>query len=161
MRVSVCCYSKTGTTRSAAREAAGFLARAGHDVVEIPLEPRFELPYPLWLALSFFPRSRFPLRPTLFDPARFDGCLLAVPKWTFSCPPVNSFLALHGRTLPPTALVVTYGGWDHERYAAALASRLASLGVSVRGTWLFKKKRWESGEGRGELEGCLRRCFPP
>jgi hypothetical protein len=135
------------------------VAQAGHQVCETALEPRLDLPYPLWLALSFLPGFRFPLRQPVCDPGAFDACLLALPKWTFSCPPVNSFLAAQGRRLPPTAVAVTFGGWDEERYLAALQRRLAALGVPVLGGLAVKKSRLHETETQSRIAGFLRLCF--
>lgn len=135
------------------------MAKAGHEVFRAALEPRLDLPYPLWLALSFLPGSRFPIRGNLPDPAAFDACLMALPKWTFSCPPVNSFLAAWGRRLPPTAVAITFGGWDEERYLAALQRRLRALGVPVLGGLAVKKKRIHHAEVQILLADFLLQCF--
>lgn len=154
-------YSRTGTTRSLAEFSAHRLEELGHSVSEEPLRPRFDLPYPLWLALSFIPGSRAPLSPPLAEPATFDGCLLALPKWTFSCPPVNSFLSSRGASLPRTALLVTCGGWDQDRYLAALAHRIRSLGVPVAGTIALKRRLVCEGTTIARFSDFLAGCFPP
>lgn len=154
------CYSRTGTTAGAAALAAQALGAAGHAVTETRLEPRADLPYPLWLALSFAPRSRFPLRHPPPAPDA-DACLLALPKWTFSCPPVNEFLARIGRSLPPTGLLVTCGGWDQARYTAALAQRLMVLGVPVLGTLILKRRDLEAGVAAPAIRSFVEGRFGP
>jgi hypothetical protein len=163
VRARILClrYSRSGTTRRVAREAAARLRRAGYGVREAPLLPLLDLPYPLWLALSFLPGSRFPLAsPPPPDLSGFDACLLALPKWTFSCPPANSLLARKALELPPTALVVTCGGWDQERYLRSLQKRLEGRGVPVLGALAIKRKAVESGHARRELDAFLGSCFP-
>ena len=160
MRIAIAWYSRTGTTARAVRESEAILEGFGHSLSECRILPRFDLPYPLWLALSFFPGSRFPVKSNAPQFAGVDACLLAVPKWTFSCPPLNGFLA-GGRKLPPTAVLVTCGGWDQERYLNALCARLARSGAAVLGGTALKRKRIEAGEGPAALETFLRRCFPP
>ena len=160
MRIGVVWYSRTGATARAAREAAALLEDLGHQAAELPIRPRVELPYPLWLVLSFVPGSRFPLREPPPPLESFDGCLLALPKWTFSCPPVNSVLA-RCRKLPPTALLVTCGGWDQERYLAALERRLARRGATVLGGIAIKRRRVEAGETPAVLRELLAAWFPP
>jgi hypothetical protein len=160
MRIAVVWYSRTGTTARAARQAAALLQDAGHEAVELSIRPLAELPYPLWLALSFVPGSRFPLREPVPSVGSFGGCLLAVPKWTFSCPPVNGFLA-RCEKLPPTAVLVTCGGWDQDRYLAALERRLVRCGVTVLGRIAIKRRRVEAGETPQVLKELLAAWFPP
>jgi len=131
----------------------------GHSVTEAALVPRWELPYPLWLGLSFLPGSRVRLRGEYPDPRGFDACLLALPKWTFSCPPVNGYLARFGACLPPSAVIVTCGGWDQERYLAALARDLEGIGVRVLGGWIVKRKRVEGNAFAEELQTFLDGAF--
>ncbi|GAB4273038.1 MAG: hypothetical protein Kow0092_28320 [Deferrisomatales bacterium] len=159
MTVGLVCYSRTGVTEAAARRAEELLEEAGHGVRWGPLRPRVDLPYPLWLALSFLPGSRFPLAPPLPDPAGWDACLLALPKWTFSCPPVNAYLARRP-PLPPTAVLVTCGGWDQERYLAQVEKHLARRGVEVLGGLALKRRSLEGGRTPPALAEFVRRCFP-
>ncbi len=159
MRILLRWFSRTGTTRRLAAEARAVLEGLGHEVVEAPIVPRFGLPYPLWLLLSFVPGSRVPVQVDAPDPQGFDGCLLALPKWTLACPPVNGYLAQAGRRLPPTALLVTCGGWDQDRYLAALRKRLEGLGVSVRGGWVVKRRELEAGTSGPGLKRFLAGAF--
>lgn len=153
-------YSRTGTGLHLAGLAAAALRELGHEVCEAPLLPRFDLPYPLWLALSFVPGSRAPLAPPVPDPKGFDGCVLVSPKWTLSCPPVNSFLAGRGRRLPPTALLLVYGGWDQDRYLGALAARMRRRGVPVSGTLSVKRNLVYEKETPLHLRDFLAGVFP-
>lgn len=166
MRVLLAWCSRTGTTAAAAAHARGLLEERGHAVAEAPIAPRWDLPYPLWLLLSFIPGSRVPLAPAaqgqgLPHPRDFDRCLLALPKWTFSCPPVNGYLARFAPCLPPTALLVTCGGWDQDRYLRTLAHRLRAAGVEIIGVLALKRRRVEDGSAGEDLEPFLRRAFPP
>ncbi len=159
MNILVVHYSRTGTTEAVARGAADFLEEKGHALTRVALQPQVDLPYPLWLALSFVPGSRFPLAATP-DPAGFAACLLALPKWTFACPPVNTFLAQLGGRLPPTALLVTCGGWDQDRYLAQLERRLQGLGVAVLGGLALRKKELDRDPQPQALRDLLGTCFP-
>jgi hypothetical protein len=160
VKILVTWYSRTGTTARVAQQAASRLREMGHHVTATAIEPAFDLPYPLWLVLSFIPRSRFPLAGAAIAVSDHDACLLAFPKWTFSCPPLNSFLARCGRQLPPTGVVITCGGWDQERYLASLVARLRSLGVAVRGEVLLKRRDVEAGRFDETLTELLETCFP-
>jgi hypothetical protein len=159
-RILAAWYSRTGSTEALVRQAAGMLLRMGHRVTEAPILPRFELPYPACLALSFLPGSRVPLREPIPDPAGFDACLLALPKWTFSCPPANAFLARRASTLPPTALLVTCGGWGEHRFVAALRRRLERHGVRVLGGLALERNLVYQNKTIVELRLFLADCFP-
>lgn len=160
MNLLIAWYSRTGTTLSVVPAIRQTLEAQGHEVTPARLRPRVDLPYPLWLLWSAVPGSRFPLRGPLPDPALFDGCLLALPKWTFSCPPVNEFLARIGRRLPPTALVVTCGGWGEAAFAAGLTRRLAALGVEPRGALALRRRAVERGDASAFLRAFLAKAFP-
>ena len=160
MKCLLAWYSRTGTTERVAGWAGEILSRAGHDVSEEPIRPRRDLPYPLWLALSFVPGSRVPLAGDPPDPRPFDACVLALPKWTLSCPPANAFLARVAARLPPTALVVTCGGWDQDRYLRALESSLTRRGVSLRGGLALRRRDVESGAAEAALASFLAAAFP-
>jgi hypothetical protein len=166
VKVLLAWCSRTGTTAAAAARSRSLLEEWGHCVAEAPLVPRWDLPYPVWLLLSFVPGCRVPLAPEDSaqgwpDPRAFDRCLLALPKWTFSCPPVNEYLARFGPRLPPTALLVTCGGWDQDRYLGSLARRLQAGGVPVLGTLALRRRRLEEGTADGALGAFLLRAFPP
>ena len=160
MRVLLPWCSLTGTTARVAAEARAALERLGHHVTEAPIAPRWDLPYPAWLLLSFVPGSRVPIAGEFPDPRDFQGCLLALPKWTFSCPPVNAYLARYGRRLPPTAVLVTCGGWDQERYLRGLLARFWGWGVGVRGGTTIRRREVEAGAARAALDPFLARAFP-
>ncbi|GAB4252594.1 hypothetical protein [Deferrisoma sp.] len=140
MTVGLYWHSRTGTTRRAVEMLRGILEDRGAEVRAGEIRPRWDLPYPLWLALSFVPGSRFPVRPGGTGPTEVSRAVVAFPKWTFSHPPVNAFLARVSKTLPPTGLLVTCGGWDQERYLEGYRRRLERLGVEVRSTLAIKKK---------------------
>jgi len=159
MKVLLAWCSRTGTTARVAAAARAHLEELGHAVTEAPIAPRWDLPYPLWLALSFLPGSRARLQGDYPDPGLFHACLLALPKWTFSCPPVNGYLARFGARLPPTAVLVTCGGWDQERYLEALQRDLAGRGVPVLGGWTVRRKAVEGDAFAEGLQGFLHAAF--
>ncbi|MDW7710541.1 MAG: hypothetical protein SCH98_08700 [Deferrisomatales bacterium] len=159
MKLLVPWYSRTGTTGRVVRETRAVLERLGHTVTDVAIVPRRRLPYPLWLLLSFLPGSRVPVAGGSPDPAAFDGCLLALPKWTFSCPPVNAYLAAWGARLPPTAVVVTCGGWDQDRYLRALQRHLEGGGTLVRGGCAVRRRHVEDGSFAEPLAEFLGRVF--
>ena len=153
-------YSRSGTTERAVERAEAELCRRGHEAAGVRLRPLWDLDYFLWLALSFYPGSRVPLDGPPPDLSRFDACLLAMPKWTLSCPPINEFLARCGRRLPPTGVLVTCGGWDQDRYLRDFEVDLRRLGVIALGGLSLKRRTVESGEFGPELESFIGRAFP-
>ncbi len=154
-------YSRTGITATAAGWAAEALSARGYGVERFRVEPLRDLPYPLWLALSFFPGARFPVKGAPRWSPSYRGCLLALPKWTFACPPVNAFLARHAQRLPPTGVLVTCGGWDQERYLRALLRRLRRSGVRPLGGITVRRRDVESGGARRSVEAFALECFDP
>lgn len=159
MRILVAWYSRTGTTERVVRASRPMLEALGHEVVEDRLRPRLDLPYPLWLALSFVPGVRVPIAGGRVDPAGFDACLLATPKWTLACPPVNEYMARAGRQLPPTAIVLTCGGFDQARYLRALEGRVARAGVRVLGGVAVRRRHVIAGTADEALRDFLAGAF--
>lgn len=160
MRVLVAWYSRTGTTAGVVAGARPLLEELGHTVGEARIRPRRDLPYPVWLGLSFVPGARVPLAGPLPDPSAFDACLLAVPKWTLACPPVNQYLARFGRRLPPTAVLLTYGGFDEARYLRSLEDHLRRDRVPLLGSTMLKRRRIEAGAADDDLRAFLVAAFP-
>lgn len=139
MRVLVLYHSRTGTTRKAAADAARALTALGAKVHVAPLVPSTELPYPLWLILSFIPGLPWPTKKTS-DPKKFDRLLLCFPKWTFNDPVVTGYLKREASRLPPTTLLVTCGGWDQVRYLANYLKKVRRLGVKALDGVAVRKK---------------------
>jgi hypothetical protein len=132
-RALVLYLSRTGTGARVARDAARALGKMGYRADLRPLEPRFDLPYLLWLLLSFIPALATPINKLDVDPGDYDRCVLVMPKWTFNCPPVESFLGQYASKLPPTFLLVICGGWDEDRYMESYRGKLVSAGAEVSG----------------------------
>ena len=151
MRVLAAYFSYTGITKQVMETSISILEDSGNEVCVERILPEVDLPAPLWLAQSFFPGSRAPIHELAHDPADFDACLLGLPKWTFACPPINAFLVEHGRTLPPTAVAVTCGGWDQERYLEELRERLRRMGVAVTAGITIRRRDIENGEAEDRL----------
>jgi hypothetical protein len=128
-------YSRTGTTRAVATDVAdGFDSPAVHRI-----RPRTERSYPNWLARSFVPGSTVPIEAVPTDLRDADAVVLGTPKWTLSCPPVTEFLRRADLDGVPVGVVLTYGGFDEQRYADALVDRLTGMDADVRATLLVKR----------------------
>jgi hypothetical protein len=138
-------YSRTGTTHAVATDVAdGFASPAVHRI-----RPHTGRSYPNWLARSFVPGSTVPIEPAPTDLREADAVVLGTPKWTLSCPPVTEFLRRADLAGVPVGLVLTYGGFDEQRYADALVDRLAGMGADVRATLLVKRDE-VGGSGYGD-----------
>ncbi len=71
-----------------------------------------DLPYILWLILSFIPYLKIKAS---FEMPSSDRAIICFPKWTFNCPPITYFInRVRVREL---YLVICYGGFDEKRYA--------------------------------------------
>lgn len=159
MRVLLAWYGRTGTTARVAGATRAALEARGLEVVEAQIQPRVDLPYLAWLLLSFLPIARWPIRGDLPDPASFDLCFLATPKWTFACPPVASFLARFGARLPPTALLLTYGGFDQVRYLRALEATARRRGVRVLDSLALRRRGVLAGDTDRDLHMFIERIL--
>lgn len=159
-RALILCHSRSGASARLAREAARLLRAEGWEASHHPLLPRRSLPYPLWLALSFLPRLRVPLKPLPASPADFDALIFAFPKWTFACPPAEALLrgaAGH----PPTVLLVACGGWDQERYLADFKARWEKRGGRVAGAATARRDEIAGGKAAARVEDALRPLLRP
>lgn len=151
-RTLVVYYSRTGTTAAVTESVADAL---GATAVE-RIRPRSERRYLHWLALSAIPESTVPIEPVATDPRRYDAIVLGTPKWTLSCPPVNAFLERAPLGENPVGLVVTYGGFDHRRYARALSARIRTAGARVPARLLVQRDRVGSAAAREGIRAFCR-----
>ena len=157
MNILAVYYSHTGTTQRAMQTAASSLEASGHRVHTECIRPEVDLPPPLWLVQSFFFGATAPILQLRVDPAGFDACLLGLPKWTFACPPINAFLKEYRSRLPTTAVAVTCGGWDQERYLEELLTRMTAMGVTVAAGITLRRREVENQETEAQLAGLVGR----
>lgn len=130
-------YSRTGTTARVATDlTAGFA-----DPTVQRIRPETERRYWNWLARSFVPGSTVPIEGVDTDLEEASVLVLGSPKWTLSCPPVTAFIEQSSLAGVPTALFVTYGGFDERRYMDRLVERVADTGADVVATLLVKRDR--------------------
>jgi hypothetical protein len=150
-KILILVHSRTGGSARLARRACRNLSKRGFFVSAYPLLPRIELPYLLWLLLSFIPGMRFPVKPLAPDPSGFDAVLMVFPKWGIANPVFNGFAASPGKTFPPTALVVSFGGWRGEKFLARAKRTMERRGIEVRGATLIKRRAPEEEERELDL----------
>lgn len=145
MKVLIAFFSYTGNTRKVAESLARVLKRkADVDLEEI--QPTRCYPYFYWLILSFIPRIGVSIKPPKNDPRRYDMIFLGLPKWTFSCPPINQYLRevhLKGKGV---GIFITYGGFDERRYLKQMVKHLGKKGATVKATLLLKRDWIKEGK---------------
>jgi NAD(P)H dehydrogenase (quinone) len=145
LRVLVAYYSWSGNTEKVAMRIAKDYG--GHDVSLRRISPVKDRGYRTWLLLSFIPGSRVAMKPLDVDMGAFDLLILGCPKWTFSCPPFNEFVAtLRNHRGKKAAFFMTFGGFDEERYLASVLRKLARAGLDVRSHLAVSRKKVLSGE---------------
>ncbi len=156
MKILVVYFSYQSTVEMAAESIAAHLVELGHAVQTARIQPAKARRYWKWLLLSFLPGTRVRIRPVQIDFGSFDRMCLGFPKWTFSCPPINQFLAT--ADIPrsvPIALFTVYGGWDEERYLRTMIRRVSRTNPVV--AWLaLKRKRVLAGKHLDAISGFCR-----
>lgn len=99
-------FSFTGRSRKIAEWISEHLSIEAREIKTI------NLPYVMWLILSFIPYLKIKAS---FKMPSSSRVILCFPKWTLNCPPVTYFLSrVRVRELH---LVICYGGFDERRYA--------------------------------------------
>ncbi len=139
-------FSYQSTVQTTAESIAVHLVELGHSVETHKIQPVKARGYWSWLVLSFLSGTRVRIHPVRTDYGAFDRICLGFPKWTFSCPPVNEFLATAGmpRSLP-VALFMVYGGWDQDRYLRTMTRRVSRTNPVIASIAL-KRNRVLAGE---------------
>jgi len=132
MRILVAYYSFTSTVESLAGSIESYLAPR-YQVTVTRIEPVRERSYWNWLLRSFLPGSSVAIACPPLDVTRFDRICIGFPKWTFSCPPLNRYLAILPELPPQTSLglFMAFGGFDEDRYLRRIAARVSRKGKLV------------------------------
>ncbi|MBI3939768.1 MAG: hypothetical protein HY315_02935 [Acidobacteria bacterium] len=139
MKTLIVFFSFTSNVRTLATAIRKELEAAG-EVDFAVIEPKRVRTGLGWLARSFLPGWRAPIRPTITDVSRYDLVCLGFPKWTFACPPVNQYI----RLMQPTqgkklALFMAFGGFDQERYLRSMVRQVSRRGAVVVATLAAKR----------------------
>jgi flavodoxin len=130
-------FSWTGNTKEVFEIIRDELLREGYMVNFKEIRPVRDYPYVIWLLMSFIPGFKVRIMPVEINSKEI---FLGMPKWTFNCPPVTSFLdsaELSGRKV---YLVISYGGFDEKRYAEGIKKKIEGKGGEVVGTLMLKRK---------------------
>ena len=141
--IDIVYFSRTGNTR----KVSGMLFRELSKQVEvniIEIKPKRNYPYLIWLFLSFIPDLGVDIT---CKEVTSDIVFICMPKWTFNCPPITSFLKradLKGKTV---YISITCGGFDEKRYAKSYRRKLEKTCAAVKDVLLVKRDQLEAGEG--------------
>ena len=157
VKVDIVFFSRTGNTRMVAKTILQALEQSS-DVKLIEIKAKTNYPYFIWLLLSFLPN--FGVKIMCNDvTVTSDLVFICFPKWTINCPPVTAFLRQVDLTEKKVYLVITYGGFDEERYAEAYKEKIKKLCKEVKGVLLVKRseiKKGDLSETKGWIERVLK-----
>lgn len=139
--VDIVYFSWTGNTKKVAEIIFSELKSIKINFINfVEIKPKKNHTYLIWLLLSFIPNLGVKINQIKLVS---DTIILCMPKWTFNCPPITSFLKqteLSGKTV---YLVITYGGFDEKRYAGYYADKIKGLGGNVKDILLVKRSKIE------------------
>ncbi|PLX40482.1 MAG: hypothetical protein C0608_08925 [Deltaproteobacteria bacterium] len=158
-RVLILQHSLTGVSAKLGRMARGHLEASGHKVRVEAIRAKYSLPYILNLLLSFIPGISLPALKVEAKFEDFDALLLIFPKWTFAHPLINYLIKREANRFPPTALIVTCGGWDEARYLEGYLRKLRRARIQVLGGETFRRRSVDRGLATMILRLKLRRWF--
>lgn len=103
--------------------------------------------------MSFIPSSKVKIQPVVEDLSKYDVIVLGGPKWTVSCPPLNSYLSrVSGCEGKIGAIFITYGGFGEDKYLNGLVKKMRIKGMDVRATLLARRSLVKSGEYVGKIK---------
>ena len=137
--VDIAYFSWTGNTKKVVEIISQELSKyVKVNVIEI--KPKRNYPYLIWLFLSFIPNLAVAIE---CEEVNSNIIFICMPKWTFNCPPIASFLKkanLNGKIL---YLIITYGGFDEKRYAESYKNKISKVCKDVKDVLLVKKDKIE------------------
>ena len=141
MKILIVYFTFTSNVQKLAEALHSEVERFG-DVDLVGIESWAPHGYWGWLARSFIPRWRTPIKETLTDLDRYDIVFLGFPKWTLSCPPLNEYIKLmnfsRGKRI---ALFMSYGGFDQDRYLRGIVGRLTKKGARIVAVQAIKRSQ--------------------
>ncbi|RLI75289.1 hypothetical protein DRO97_03680 [Archaeoglobales archaeon] len=144
-KIDLIFFSWTGNTKKVAEIIFNELLRLGFEINFVEIKPERDYPYLIWLFLSFIPNLGVKINQIRVDS---DIFILCMPKWTFNCPPITSFLKQADLCNKTVYLVITYGGFDEKRYAKSYVDKIKKLGGIVKDVLLVKRSRIENDRER-------------
>lgn len=156
MNILVVYFSFTSTVQTLAEAIRAELERTTK-VTTVTIDPQMRHGYWGWLARSFLPGWRAPIKQTITDLTPYDLVCLGFPKWTLSCPPVNQYLQeMRGSRGKNIALFMAYRGFDEKRYLQSMVRKLSKRGVDVVATLCVRRSAIRQGAFEEELRSFCR-----
>jgi len=144
VKVDIVFFSRTGNTRVVVKTILQALEQR-LDVKLIEIKSKTNYPYFIWLLLSSLPDVGVKIMGNDVI-VTSDLVFICFPKWTINCPPVTAFLRQVDLTGKKVYLVITYGGFDEERYAEYYKKKIKKLGGDVKGVLLVKRSKLKKGD---------------
>ena len=139
--IDIVYFSWSGNTKSVVDVIEQELKPEYHRQIK-QIIPRPNYPYLIWLLLSFIPGVGARIdRQEISSPF----VILAMPKWTVNCPPITSFLRKGYLQSKNVFLVITYGGFDQNRYAESYRNKIEKVSGGVKKVLLVKRKDIQEG----------------
>ena len=152
MRILVAFFSYTGNTRIVA-EALSERLQGSCDVETVEIVPTRNRCYLHWLAYSFVPDSQVEIRNPEIALSAYDAVALGFPKWTLSCPPLNTFISRFRNVGGPRFfLFMTCGGFDEQRFLRSVTTKLTRTGCNVVGALTVKRNQVKEGTYRTAVD---------
>ncbi len=138
MTGAVLYFTFTGNSKKIAEKLAKEV-----DARLVEVKPVVNLPYVLWLLLSFVPMLGFPVENFEVTERKVVVCF---PKWTFNCPPITELLKRRVFSGKRVFLFISYAGWREKQYANFYRKLFERFGAKVELVELVKRDRLESSQ---------------
>lgn len=139
--IDIVYFSWTGNTKRVMDFLAAELTPR-YQVRLLEIKVKRNYPYLFWLFLSFIPGLGTNV--SALD-ITAPVVILGMPKWTVNCPPITSLLRkgiLKNKIVFP---IITYGGFDEERYAESYKKKIERVSGKVGDVLLVKRSRIHDG----------------
>lgn len=139
--IDIAYFSWTGNTKSVVDVIVKELSPPYNPRI-LPIQPKRNYPYFLWLISSFIPALGVSIT---CAPVTAPTVILAIPKWTVNCAPITTFLRKGYVRGKKVFLVITYGGFDQDRYAESYRNKVSLASAGVKDVLLVKRRNIQEG----------------
>jgi len=147
MKTLIVYYSRTGHTRTIARELADALQADLEEIRET--KSREGMAGYISAGKDATLKKATPIEPTSIDPNTYDLVIIGTPVWAFTMASgIRTWLTEHGKNLKKVAFFATMGGRGDERTFA----RMQELSQAPIATATFIDKKIAKGEYKEELD---------
>ncbi len=140
--IDIAFFSWTGSTKNVVDVMVKELSSQFRPRI-MTIRPKRDYPYFIWLLFSFIPGLGVSIE---CDPITASTVILAMPKWTVNCPPITTLLRKGYLRNKNVFLVITYGGFDQDRYAESYRNKVSQSSGGVQDVLLVKRRRIQEGD---------------